>query len=146
MGWGQDDLSREAGRRREAANGWLTGRTSPPRKVLTALAVKHGWPVAIFEEDGPRPAEAIRAPLTDPGLSARQVAELLAGYRPSGPLTADVEGVKRAIVGLEEVLRVLKASLSEGPKANADLVEFVKTAEAGHPTQPPPAARQGKSG
>jgi hypothetical protein len=145
----QQELAKLAGVIPEQVSSWVSerkGASLPPKSRLEVIARRGRWPVEIFAEGGRRPAEALRSPLTDPGLSAPQVAEMLATYRAPAPLTADAERVRQAIAVLEMVLRELKGSLSGGPTANDDLLEFVKTAEAGHPTQPPPAARQGKSG
>lgn len=64
MGWTQDDLAREVGRRSNAVSEWERGARKPPKSVLTRLADDHGWPVAMFQVGGPMPHDVVNRPLT----------------------------------------------------------------------------------
>lgn len=133
----------------EQVSSWVSdrhGAAMPPKSRLEVIARRGGWPVRIFAEGGPRPSEVVVTPLTATSAARLQVAEAFRGYTPRGPLTVDVRRVQDAIAGLEMVLRELKASISAAPIGTGEIAEFGEVAEAGHPSQPPRAKRQGKSG
>lgn len=134
------------GRERKTVGAWESGSRPVPIAELLALAGRYRFSPSIFMEDGPRPAEVVHAPLTGLGMTTRQVAEELIKYTVPRPLTADTERVQRAIGLLEVVLQELRSSITEAPTGAGEVGEFVKTAEAGHPSQPPRAKRRGKSG
>lgn len=60
LGWNQTRMGQEVGRDRGAIHRWEAGKVRPPLEVLYAVAGKHGWPRAIFEEGGPRPGDVVQ--------------------------------------------------------------------------------------
>ena len=43
---------------------WENGHQVPHHSVVRRVAEKNGWPLAMFEEGGPRPVDALQGPLT----------------------------------------------------------------------------------
>jgi hypothetical protein len=59
---GQSVLAGLYGTTQPQVSRWIRGRAKPQKKRLEIMAKSQGWPLVIFEEGGPMPADIVRWP------------------------------------------------------------------------------------
>ena len=58
----QEELARRAGVRTSQVSQWERGAQSPSKSRLERWAEREGWPIEIFQDGTPMPAEVLSAP------------------------------------------------------------------------------------
>jgi hypothetical protein len=59
---GQAVLAELYGTTQPQVSRWIKGKAKPQKKRLEIMAKSKGWPLSIFEEAGPMPADVLRIP------------------------------------------------------------------------------------
>jgi transcriptional regulator with XRE-family HTH domain len=150
LGETQRDFAARFGRGWKQVSMWERGHQRPRPSVLVLAAQKNGWPLGIFEEGGPRPAEigvkALKSPVEtrtgdrtaprspSPGRRKEDI-ELRAVVLASDPERA----VRRSVLALQEqatlarlrVLELHKAGEITPELAEAWLAEIQRFLSAG---------------
>lgn len=135
LGWTQDDLALEVGRRSNTVSDWERGVRSPSRRILANLCHKHGWPIEMFEPGGPMPKEVVNRPLT---TRVRESPTAAAPRRPGAALRY-----------YNEVWRTLMIRVERGESISAEVMldswtglwkrVVAEAPELDAPDVPPPA-------
>jgi transcriptional regulator with XRE-family HTH domain len=133
LGETQRDFAARFGRGWKQVSMWERGHQRPRPSVLVLAAQKNGWPLGIFEEGGPRPAEigvkALKSPVET------RTGDRTAPRSPSDPERA----VRRSVLALQEqatlarlrVLELHKAGEITPELAEAWLAEIQRFLSAG---------------
>lgn len=104
----QEEFAVRWGRARKQVGTWEAGGQTPHLSTVIRVARAQGWPLAIFEEGGPMPIDAVKRPVNRRSRS---------GATPGGP--APSEAARRYFV---EVRAILKAKAAEGEAVSAEVV------------------------
>ena len=100
----QAELAKRAWVGKQQVGVWLRGTQQPSRQRLISWAEREGWPVAIFEEDGPMPRAVVNCTVnstkgaTEGEVRAAMEVLLQAVLRSSGP-PPDIEERHQEVAG-----------------------------------------------
>lgn len=129
LGWSQTELGEAVDRDRGAIGRWERGKGAPPMGVLYKLTAEYGWPMAMFEQGGPRPSAVVTPP------------QRLEGARSPTGATIPVDHIERVLLGA--VGRVMGYAETDSPipwrevaRLLAEISQALGLSEGGTTTRP----------
>lgn len=131
----QPVFARRFGRGWQQVSSWERGEHRPPASVLERAAEQNHWPIAIFAEGGPRPADVVVArgggPRTDvpaptPGLQAAVNAALTDVVRWTAEGLTTEQAATRAIQLITALTRAAQAEAEATAGETAALIDALR--------------------
>lgn len=137
LGETQREFAARFGRQQNQVGYWERGEYVPPRSVLERGADRHGWPIVIFTEGGPRPGDVLAARLESGSRVAETGAPYMALQAAVNAAVTDVvrwtaegltieQAATRAIQLITRVADAARAEMGTTAGGTADLVEKLR--------------------